>query len=84
MDEHVAPYGFGVNGRLVPSEREPARLAEWWRQHEQEQNRERDEREQYARRKGEAIDQVRERFEEEAQVCVAGVRMNPGGVRVNL
>jgi hypothetical protein len=84
LEEHVAPYFLGVNGRLIPSEREAARIAKWHREREESEERERELREQHLEAEAQALDAVRQRHEETAVVSVAGYRVHPNGRIVNL
>ena len=83
MDEHVAPYFPGVNGRLIPSPREKARLEAWHREREESEERERELREEHLEAEAAALDAVRESYGSEAWVSVAGVQVHPANLRIN-
>ncbi len=79
--KHEEPYvGLSTTGAPIKSTREKARLEAWHREHREEEERERRLREEHARRQGEALDAVRQRYGEEAEIRVAGVVVHPKDV----
>ena len=80
LEEYEPPVvGFGLNGRPIYSEKEKARLKAWHEEREAEEARERELREEHARRKAEALADVSERYEREATINVLGVQCHPDG-----
>ena len=75
---HESPYlGIGLNGQLIASEKEKARIAEWMNQQQEEQEREREQREELRSREGEAIKEAKERYADEGEISVMGIRTRP-------
>lgn len=85
MEPYEPPYTgfFTANGVPIPSEREKARIAKWHEERQAEEERERELREEHARREGEVLAKVEENYAETALVSVGGIQVHPRNLRVN-
>ena len=83
MEKHQPAYYIGVNGRLIPSAREAARIAAEVRKRDEPLEQARLAREEHARREAEALAKVEERYDREEYVSVAGQRVHPRNIKVN-
>jgi hypothetical protein len=78
MSEHQPAYiGVNRNGRLIPSPKEKARIAAEVEKRDEPKRRERERREEHRRREGEAIEAAKQRFADEGEISVMGVRVRP-------
>ena len=80
MEPHVpAVVGLTATGAPVWSERERQRRAEWTKQRDETQQRERELREQHLEAEAEASRQAKERYREEGEISIMGIRCRPDG-----
>jgi hypothetical protein len=78
LEQHESPYrGFSRNGKLIPTAKEAARIAEWVKARDEAQERERQKREEHDEAVAEATEAARERYRQEGQTSVLGVRVRP-------
>ncbi len=78
LDPHEPPYiGFNPNGRPIPSAKEAARIAAETRARDEPLQRERRRREELRAREGEAIKEAKQRFADEGEISVMGIRVRP-------
>ena len=80
MQPHEPAYVLNANAALVPSAKEAARLAKWHEERQAEEEGERLAREEHESREAAALAAVRQKYEREATISVAGVRVHPGGL----
>lgn len=85
LQKHEPAYTglFTRGGRPIPTDKEKARIKAWNEECRQAEEDERRRREEHDRRQAEALTEVRERFDREAEVSVLGIRVHPGNVKVN-
>jgi hypothetical protein len=78
LEEHQPPYvGLSATGKPIPSAKERARIEAWNRERMEEEERVRRGREERARREGEAIEEAKQRFADEGEISVLGIRTRP-------
>ena len=81
MEEHEFPYTgrFTPGGAPIPSPKEKARLEAWYQERQAKEKRERQRRDDYRRREADVIQAAKQRFADEGEINIMGVRCRPDG-----